>query len=135
MPATFELILKFLAFCVVVLPGVYVWWRIDQDKRKQHKKRQKRIILAWDALVARLQKKNSDTSLHHQLVGFLNKHPNYSEVAYRLSLDLVAETEANPSNKVLALNIGRMHYSMHRKDRVPTVYDEAAIENDIKARC
>lgn len=53
---------------------------------------------------------------------------------YNISLKIL---EANPSSqeaKVMVLEFGRMHYSILRPDKKPTIYDEQAIQNDIIVR-
>ena len=52
-----------------------------------------------------------------------------------MALDLVALSGGGTQNKIFALNVGRLYYSDPREYGLPTIYDEAAIENDIKARC
>lgn len=134
-PTILESLLLYLAFLVVGLIGAYGIHLFEAAAKERKEKEQEPIRRAWDDLVDRVLENPSDTSLHFKVLEFLKNHPNHSEGAYRLSLDLVAGTKANHLNKIFALHVGRVHYSRGRKDRVPTVYDEAAIENDIKARC
>ncbi|MDQ3282628.1 MAG: hypothetical protein M3Q69_14600 [Acidobacteriota bacterium] len=53
---------------------------------------------------------------------------------YDRVLDAVQRSDGAPDMKALAVRIGRRVYSFHRADRVPTIYDEQAIANDIAAR-
>lgn len=53
---------------------------------------------------------------------------------YESSLKIL---EANPNSqeaKVLVLDLGRLHYSILRPNKKPTIYDEQAIQNDILVR-
>ena len=53
---------------------------------------------------------------------------------YNTSLKIL---EANPGTqeaKTLALDLGRLHYSILRPSKKPTIYDEQAIQNDIIVR-
>lgn len=53
---------------------------------------------------------------------------------YDESLDLVTTNSNDPHTKTLALELGRLHYSINRENKSPTIYDEQAIQNDILVR-
>ena len=99
--------------------------------RAEHKEQRKR----WDQIVAGLLQNPTDVNLLQTALSFIKAHKAFRDCGYDMALDLVAASDAAKPNKVFALQVGRLRYSQHREDGVPTVYDEAAIENDIKARC
>jgi len=53
---------------------------------------------------------------------------------YARALETVQSSNSTSPARTFALRIGRMRYSRSRPNRVPTVYDEQAIANDIAAR-
>jgi hypothetical protein len=60
--------------------------------------------------------------------------PAETEELYKIALKIL---EANPDRqeaKVIVLDLGRLHYSILRPNKVPTIYDEQAIQNDIIVR-
>ncbi len=56
---------------------------------------------------------------------------NIAQQVYQKSLKLV---EIDAKYKRFALEMGRLSYGLPRQDKLPTVYDEQAIKNDIEAR-
>ncbi|AGY57112.1 hypothetical protein GKIL_0866 [Gloeobacter kilaueensis JS1] len=59
--------------------------------------------------------------------------PERSRV-YKAALRILERHPESTEARVFALEVGRFYYSYDRKGGVPTVYDEAAIANDIAAR-
>ncbi len=53
---------------------------------------------------------------------------------YNTSLKILEVNSNSQEAKVLVLDIGRLHYSILRLDKKPTIYDEQAIQNDILVR-
>lgn len=53
---------------------------------------------------------------------------------YARTLEAVGQNGANTHIKALALHFGRLSYAFDRPGRVPTLYDEQAIANDIAVR-
>lgn len=119
------------ALCILIIQA----GEERKARSRAERERRKAISKRWDEIVENLLQRPSDGQLLAEAFQFLAANRGYIEAGYRLALDLVALSEGEKQNKVFALNVGRMHYSMHREDRAPTIYDEAAIENDIKARC
>jgi hypothetical protein len=73
-------------------------------------------------------------NIHQQLLYLARSFPMASGNAYQAALLAVELSGGVPTTKTLALEIGRLYYSSLRKERLPTVYDENAILNDISAR-
>ncbi|MBD2392978.1 hypothetical protein H6G11_01755 [Cyanobacterium aponinum FACHB-4101] len=69
------------------------------------------------------------------LMIFINKIPeNHSEYLYFHCLDLLEKKQDDTKIKKITLLAGRLYYSSLRPDRIVTIYDEQAIQNDIMSR-
>ena len=64
---------------------------------------------------------------------FSDFHALQADDLDRLYKDALRLVRENPDHKLYALEIGRRKYGASRKNGQPTVYDETAIQNDIKA--
>ena len=53
---------------------------------------------------------------------------------YNTSLTMLANNPSDQNIKILALDLGRLHYKVSRPDNAVTIYDEEAIQNDISVR-
>jgi len=53
---------------------------------------------------------------------------------YNTSLKALEANSSSQEAKMLVLDLGRLHYSVLRPDKKPTIYDEQAIQNDIIVR-
>jgi len=53
---------------------------------------------------------------------------------YNTSLKVLEANSSSQEAKMLVLDLGRLHYSVLRPDKKPTIYDEQAIQNDIIVR-
>lgn len=53
---------------------------------------------------------------------------------YNTSLNILEANSSSQEAKMLVLDLGRLHYSILRLDKKPTIYDEQAIQNDIIVR-
>ena len=132
----FLLLLGTIALAVLIgIPSV-IW---ANSYRKKHE-REKRALedkarRKWDKVVTTLLADPDNEKLLLSTLHFIQANPAYREVGYRMALDLIVTTKSASQNKVFALKVGRLHYSSNRPDGNPTIYDEAAIENDIKSRC
>ncbi|MDB4810110.1 hypothetical protein OAH34_02825 [bacterium] len=124
-----------LSVAFIVFPMV-VWLVVQTKKHEQTgDTHEEKTLRKWDSVVAKLLADPDNEELLMSALNFLQANRNFSEVGYRMALDLIVTTKAASQNKVFALRIGRLHYSSSRPDGQPTIYDEAAIENDIRARC
>lgn len=107
----------------------------ERRERERQRARHNELHEPWDQIVAGLLQNPTDVKSLQTALSFIKAHKAFRDCGYDMALDLVAASDAAKQNKVFALQVGRLRYSQHREDGVPTVYDEAAIENDIKARC
>lgn len=129
-------LLGFTAVVSLVTIPLVVWFTILKKKEEQKKETfENKVSRKWDRVVANLLADPDNEELLMSTLRFLKANYAYREVGYRMALDLIVTTNAASQNKVFALRVGRLHYSSNRQDGQPTIYDEAAIENDIKARC
>lgn len=53
---------------------------------------------------------------------------------YNTSLKVLEANSSSQEAKMLVLDLGRLHYSILRPDKKPTIYDEQAIQNDLIVR-
>jgi hypothetical protein len=53
---------------------------------------------------------------------------------YNTALKILEKHPSSQEAKVLVLDLGRLHYSVLRPNKTPTIYDEQAIQNDIIVR-
>ena len=135
---TLYLVLSVLAVGLGSAALIVLFVQAEKDRKarlREEQQRQRAISRRWDGIVAKLlENPSSKQDLEDALV-FVNSHRGYLDVGYRMALDLVALSAGARQTKVFALKVGRQYYSQNREGRVPTIYDEAAIENDIQARC
>ena len=89
----------------------------------------------WDKIVLGLMRNPTSPQLLESAYCFIQAHSEFRNCGYAMALDLVSTSRGSNQNKIFALKVGRLRYSQYRKNHAPSVYDEAAIENDIKARC
>lgn len=95
-------------------------------------------LLGWLAeLIGPAGRAQETFSLFTRLILRLKPQLSPAEATwlYEISLHNVEASKGLPGAKALALHLGRASYSAARPDRVPTIYDEQAINNDIGARC
>lgn len=57
-----------------------------------------------------------------------------TEDLYKTSLKILEANSSSQEAKTLVLDLGRLHYSILRPNKKPTIYDEQAIQNDIIVR-
>ncbi len=86
-----------------------------------------------------IRQKYTDSPLNSQVqeatLLFLRTYPAANtEWFYSYALEVITENPDNVQAKTFALELGRWHYGRGRKDRLPTLYDEQAIQNDILVR-
>ncbi|WP_017295205.1 hypothetical protein [Geminocystis herdmanii] len=69
------------------------------------------------------------------IITLINKIPeNYSEFLYFSCLDLLENKPDDTKIKKITLLTGRLYYSSLRPNRIITIYDEQAIQNDMISR-
>lgn len=70
-----------------------------------------------------------------EIMQHLRACPSLASNSYQAALNIVQQTNGAPAAKILALELGRLFFASNRPDGNPTIYDEQAINNDIKMRC
>ena len=74
----------------------------------------------------------SDIVLMFYLIGEIK--PEETKKMYNMALQMLEENPKSKDMKTLALDVGRLHYCVHRGTNTLSVYDEQAIQNDILTR-
>ena len=93
----------------------------------------KKANLRMPDLLFRLQNNTDDEATRLELFHIVEAFPfDFAAQVYLAALDAVETSGGIPTAKQLALDIGRISYSHARADKKPTIYDEAAIQHDIK---
>lgn len=77
--------------------------------------------------------------IHKQILAMffqipVKQQPAYSEFLYQGVLNIVERHSDNARCRVFALEVGRLHYGLHRGLGNVTIYDEQAMQNGIFAR-
>ena len=85
-----------------------------------------------------LRKNPADSSYCNSIPTLLVQGSMYHSYHYGTIYNEVLEILASNPDKIhikpLCLEMGRKHYSALRPDKLPTIYDEQAIQNDILVR-
>lgn len=121
-----------IMFLLIAAPMAFVL-----DWKKKQRREEERTYLndkQWRALTKLLMQTPEDAELQRKTLNFVQREGRYSADAYEIALRFVEKYDTKRL-KIFALDVGRVHYGKLRPGGVPTVYDEAAIDNDIKARC
>jgi hypothetical protein len=122
-------------FLVFVLIGflLLVFNLSDQELNEEGKKYQRDLA----QFLQQLLDQSADPSKLAEGLGLL-KRADYefsrSQEIYGLALKFLEVNPANIAAKVFALEVGRWSLSLGREDGKITIYDEAALQNDIQVR-
>lgn len=122
----------FLFFVVLVFLGVgWMYWFRWLPKSLE---KRKRLTADWNLLAKRWFANPEDRNIQQQVAGFVRRNTGFANTAYNLSLQIVERNKDSSAAKVFALETGRFACGLTREGRVPTIYDEQAIQNDIDVR-
>jgi hypothetical protein len=103
--------------------------------RKVHEEAYKKTVSDFsNNLLAYVQDPESK-DVQNKIFEVLGMYPHLLNVAYRAALDAVQASNGSVTTKRIALEIGRRNAGFSRQDGAATVYDEHAIQNDIRVRC
>ena len=132
-PDPFGWPINLLCFVSCLASGVLLVWSwtlyfLHNSALKQEQIRQFKLA------IEKFQNNPESVSTQNQLVELATKNISFRNQTYVESLAAVETTDGSNKCKQFAVLTGRLHYGGRRANGLPTVYDEAAIRNDISAR-
>ncbi|RCJ38289.1 hypothetical protein A6770_13115 [Nostoc minutum NIES-26] len=90
--------------------------------------------ITFRLLADNLFKEFKNQPIRERILSLIHLVSGITQAETNTSLKILEANLSSQEAKMLVLDLGRLHYSVSRPDKKPTIYDEQAIQNDIIVR-